>query len=112
MATVPLHRLAKTIRSKNAGPFFYTFDIIFDDRATYERVKRTGVITPALVGRLLGVRAADLAQFVEYDPGNAIKVTVRRPVSSGDLGDADVYGCQQYAPLLDIPIPWEEEGRP
>lgn len=107
--SVPLHRLAKTIRSKNAGPFFYTFDVIFDDRTTYERVKRTGVLTPELVQTLFGVRREDIAHFVEYDPGNAIKITVRRPVSSGDIGDADVYGCQQYAPLLDVAIPWEEE---
>ena len=110
--TMPLHRLAKTIRSKNAGPFFYTFDIIFDDRATYERVKRTGVLTRELVQRLFGVTGDEIAQFVEYDPGNAIKITVRRPLSSGDVGDADLYGCQQYAPLLDVPIPWEEEARP
>lgn len=107
--TVPLHRLAKTIRSKNAGPFFYTFDIIFDDRATYERVKRSRVLTPDLVQRLYGVPREDITHFIEYDPGNAIKITVRRPVSSGDVGDADLYGCQQYAPLLDIAIPVEEE---
>jgi hypothetical protein len=113
MRTVPLHRLAKTIRSKNAGPFFYTFDIIFADRASYERVRRSGVITRELVQKLFGVTREEIAHFVEYDPGNAIKITVRRPVSSGDVGDADLYGCQQYAPLLDIPIPWEqEEARP
>lgn len=106
---VPLHRLAKTIRSKNAGPFFYTFDVIFDDRATYERVRRTGVLTRELVQRLFGVSPEEITHFIEYDPGNAIKITVRRPVSSGDVGDADLYGCQQYAPLLEVPIPWEEE---
>lgn len=107
--TVPLHTLAKTIRSKNAGPFFYTFDVIFDDRATYEKVKRTRVLTPELVQRLFGVSREDIAHFVEYDAGNAIKITVRRPVSSGDVGDTDLYGCQQYAPLLDVAIPWQEE---
>lgn len=106
--TVPLHRLAKTIRSKNAGPFFYTFDVIFEDRVTYEKVKRTGVLTPELVRQLFGLTRDQITNFVEYDPGNAIKITVRRHVSSGDLGDGDVYGCQQYVPLLDIAIPWEE----
>ena len=27
------------------------------------------------------------------------------PVFSGDLGDSDIYGGQQHAPLLDIEVP-------
>lgn len=105
--TVPLHRLAKTIRSKNAGVHFYTLDIIFDDRSTYEKVTRTGVITRDLVRRLYGVPDERITQLLTYDAGNAIKITLRRAISSGDVGDSDLYGCQQYAPLLDIPIPWD-----
>lgn len=106
--TVPLHRLAKTIRSKNAGAHHYTFDIIFDDRARFEKVMATGAITPELVARLYGVPLERIEAFVPYPPGNALKITLRRDVSSGDVGDSDVYGAQQYPPLLDIPIPWEE----
>jgi hypothetical protein len=36
---------------------------------------------------------------------NAVKFTIRRPRSSGGPGDADVFGSQQYAPLLDVVIP-------
>ena len=107
--TVPLHRLAKTIRSKNAGAHYFTFDIIFDDRETYERVKQTGVITRDLVRKLYGVGEERIAELVEYDGGNAIKITLRRSISSGDVGDSDLYGCQQYIPLLNIPIPWSGE---
>ena len=31
-----LHELASLIRSKNAGPFQLTIDIMFDDQATYD----------------------------------------------------------------------------
>lgn len=106
--TQPLHRLAKTIRSKNAGAHYYTFDIIFDDRERYEKVMATGVLTPELIARLYGVPRERIAAFVPYPPGNALKITLRRTYSSGDVGDSDVYGAQQYAPLLDIPIPWED----
>ena len=37
----PLVDLAQVIRTKNAGPFELTIDIIFKDRETYERIKRT-----------------------------------------------------------------------
>ncbi len=106
--TVPLHRLAKTIRSKNAGAHHYTFDVIFESRERYEKVMATGVITREMVADLYGVPLERIEAFVPYPPGNALKITLRRAVSSGDVGDSDVYGAQQYAPLLDIPIPWEE----
>lgn len=105
--TVPLHRLAKTIRSKNAGAHHYTFDIMFHDRERFERVMATGVLTEALILKLYGIGPERLAAFVPYPPGNALKITLRRAISSGDVGDSDVYGAQQFAPLLDIPIPWE-----
>ena len=105
--TVPLHTLAKTIRSKNAGAHYYTFDIIFDDRERFERVMATGVLTEALILQLYGVGPERLAAFIPYPPGNALKITLRRAISSGDVGDSDVYGAQQFVPLLDIPIPWE-----
>ncbi|MBI2755949.1 MAG: DUF4387 domain-containing protein [Chloroflexi bacterium] len=109
--TVPLHQLARTIRSKNAGAHYYTMDIIFDEPETYEWVVESGVITPESVAQLYGIPLDRIFQFVEYRPGNAIKISVRRAFSSGDFGDADLYGCQQYIPLLDIPIPWDDDMR-
>jgi Domain of unknown function (DUF4387) len=41
----------------------------------------------------------------EYDPGLAIKFTIRRDRPSGSPGERDVFGAQQYAPLFDLPIP-------
>jgi hypothetical protein len=35
----------------------------------------------------------------------AIKATIKRPIALGEPGDADIFGCQQYAPLLKIMIP-------
>ena len=45
MMTQRLDALAKTIRSKNAGVNKITFDVIFQDRDTYEAVKHSGTIT-------------------------------------------------------------------
>jgi len=106
---VPIKNLVKVIRSKNAGPFELTFDIIFKDRATYEKVKRARVITKELIAKLYHIPVEKVLYFVEFDPANAIKATIVRPVSSGSIGETDVYGAQQHAPLLDIRIPYEEE---
>ena len=45
-----------------------------------------------------------ISDFVEYDPGLAIKFTLYRLRPSGSAGDGDIFGAQQYAPLLDIAI--------
>lgn len=110
--TVPLHKLARTIRSKNAGAHYYTMDIIFDEPETYEWVIESGCITRESVAALYGIPPERIFQFVEYRPGNAIKISIRRQFSSGDVGESDVYGCQQYVPLLTIPIPWDDASMP
>ncbi|MCC6471801.1 MAG: DUF4387 domain-containing protein [Alphaproteobacteria bacterium] len=96
--------IAKACKSKNAGPFEVTIDVVFDDRALFERVRKTGILCPALFARLYKVRPEDVL-FTEYPAGNAFKATLPRLIASGDIGDTDVYGAQQHAPLLDIEIP-------
>ena len=96
--------LAKVVRSKNAGPFELTFDVMFDDRAKYERVKKSGAINAQRIAELYRVRSDDVLVCRAYDPAVAFKITIRRPVGSGDIEDRDVYGCQQHVPLMAIEI--------
>ena len=100
--------LAKVIRSKNAGPFEITFDIMFDDAGIYEKVKNSGVITSKLIAKLYNISHNEVLVCRPYDPAQAFKITIRRPIGSGDLMESDVYGCQQHVPLTSIEIPWQE----
>lgn len=104
--TVKIKDIAKVVRSKNAGPFELTFDIIFKDKETYEKVKHSGVITKGLIAKLYHIPLEKVLYFGEFDPANAIKATIVRPVDSGSIGETDTYGAQQHAPLLNIEIPW------
>ncbi len=99
-----LKNVASVCKSKNAGPFELTIDVVFDSNETYQRVKATGVLGPALFARLYNV-AAEHVLFTPYDAAFAFKATLPRLVPAGDFGDTDVYGCQQHAPLLDIDLP-------
>jgi hypothetical protein len=102
MQTVRLAALAKTVRSKNAGVDRITFDIIFPNRRIYDAVRRSGALSRDSVLTLYRVPAARLIDFVEFDPGCAIKFTLSRLRPSGNPGDSDIFGAQQYAPLLDL----------
>ena len=108
MAKRKLTEIARVIRSKNAGPFELTFDIIFKDQGTYERVKQSGVFSPELFAELYRVPVDKVLNFCFFDPACAIKATIARPISSGTAGDNDVFGAQQHAPLLEIDVPWDE----
>lgn len=105
MRTKKLVDLAKTIRSKNAGTDKITFDIIFREKGNYELVKKSGVLNNKLICSLFSIYEKDIADFVEFDPAYAIKFTIFRKKPSGSPGESDIFGCQQYPPLLDVEIP-------
>ncbi len=46
-----LKEIAKACKSKNAGPYELTLDIMFEDAATFEKVRKTGVICPELIAK-------------------------------------------------------------
>ena len=99
-----LWEVTKLVRSKNAGPFVLTFDIMFDDAEVYEQVRDSGVLNKKLVAEMYQQNEADVL-FFNCDNALAIKFSIPRPIASGDLGDSDCFGGQQYAPLLEIEVP-------
>lgn len=99
-----LGSLARLIRSKNAGPFVLTFDVMFETEAMYRRVVRSGVLTAAVFARLYAVPEASV-RFFTHDAARAIKISIPRPVSQGSREDGDMYGGQQHALLVDLVVP-------
>lgn len=97
---------AAVVRSKNAGIHFVTIDIMFEDPDRYASVRESGVLSAAIVADRIGIPESDV-QFYEYPAGLAFKVTIPRSVSVSSPGDSDVFGAQQYAPVLDIDVPVE-----
>ncbi|MEJ0066202.1 MAG: DUF4387 domain-containing protein [Caulobacteraceae bacterium] len=99
-----LAELSALIRSKNAGPFVLTFDIIFPDAANYQRAKQSGAINPQSFAKLFGVPAEKVA-FFECENALAMKFTIPRPIFQGDIGESDMHGGQQFVPLMTLEIP-------
>lgn len=99
---VKLIDVASVIRSKNAGPYELTFDILFKEPGCYEQVKEAKAINRALVSRIYDIPEEDIIDIINFDPALAVKITIKRPRVSGDIGETDVYGAQQHAPLLEV----------
>lgn len=98
-----LAETATLIRSKNAGPFTLTFDIMFNDRAPYEQARDCGVFTQAKVAPLFQI-APDRVAIYFCEHALAIKISIPRPYAQGSLLDSDSHGGQQYAPLMDLKV--------
>ena len=99
-----LRDVAAIVRSKNAGPLYLTLDVMLPDAATFRRVAASGVLDPRQISRLYAVPAGEI-EVIEHSPTHTIKVTMRRAITAGDPADTDLYGAQQYVPLLDLEVP-------
>ncbi|MEK3800419.1 DUF4387 domain-containing protein [Peribacillus sp. FSL H8-0477] len=97
-----LYELAKVLRSKNSGPFELTLDILFDSIEDYQLVKDSGKISVNAICDLYNLSKEEVRHLVFYDQALGVKITILRDIPSGSIGDRDVYGAQQHAPLMNI----------
>lgn len=94
--------VAQVIRSKNSGPYELTFDIIFKEDDMFEKVSKANIFNKTMFAKLYNINETDVMGIINFKPAKAIKITIVRPISSGALGETDVYGAQQHFPLLGI----------
>ena len=99
---VCLKDIANVIRSKNAGPFELTLDVLLKDQEMFEKLKSVDIINKKMIAELYQIPEADVISIVYFPNAKAIKATIVRPLPSGALGERDVYGAQQHAPLVNF----------
>lgn len=99
-----LRDIAVFIRSKNAGPFVLTIDIFFDSQADCRRVLASKVLSESNIASIYRIETSSV-QLIHVAQSNALKISIPRPLAAGDVGDRDVAGGQQFAPLLNLMIP-------
>jgi hypothetical protein len=98
-----LWQFTKLIRSKNAGPFELTFDIMFKNHDNFNAVLKSEALTPKVVAQLYRVDVQQVRFFV-IEQLSTVKISIPRRVFSGDVGDTDVYGGQFHGPLVRLPV--------
>jgi len=104
-----LKDVAAVIRSKNSGPYELTMDVIFTDRAAFEKFCEKKYFNASLIAKLYKIPEEKVLSIVEFPPAMAVKATIVRPMASGALGERDVYGAQQHVPLMNLELPgWED----
>ena len=98
--TTKITDVARVVRSKNAGPFELTLDIILRERSDFEHLRDNNIITKNKIAELYQIPIEDILLILYFEPANAVKITLKRPFPSGAPGETDVYGAQQHAPLF------------
>jgi hypothetical protein len=98
-----LWEFTKLIRSKNAGPFELTFDIMFKDADCFDQVMKSGKLSAQAIAELYKIELEQV-QFFAIQPLLTIKISIPRRVFSGDMQDTDVYGGQFHGPLVRMPV--------
>lgn len=99
-----LRDLATFVRSKTAGPFMVTFDIVFSEREELDRAWNSGAFVAERIAPLFPGTEPDDVMIFYVPAASAIKVSLPRRVHSGAVGDTDVLAGQQFAPLLGLEI--------
>jgi hypothetical protein len=94
---------AETVRAKNAGPFWLTLDIFFEDDGAYQRVADSPRLSPEAIAREYRVDAAKVSIF-RLGSIRAIKISFPRPVPQAGFEDRDMHSGQQHIPLLRLAV--------
>ncbi|KEF59047.1 uncharacterized protein A1O9_03890 [Exophiala aquamarina CBS 119918] len=101
--------IASVLRSKNAGPYEITVDILFDLAEVYELVKSSGVLTAEKIAEQYKLVPGEMVWSGFFDLAQAFKATFPRKrdgklrVSGGYL-ENDVHGSQQYLQLMELKL--------
>ena len=99
-----LYDLANVVRSKNAGPFTVTIDLLFRKQEDLARVAASPAFNRKAIAALYGISKSAVC-ISPFNRACAIKISMPRSgSSSGAPGDRDVYGSQQHFPLGDLDI--------
>jgi hypothetical protein len=91
------------VRSKNAGPFWITLDLSFNDQAAFDRYAGAPALQPPAIGALYDVDAALVKHFPIADL-RVLKISYPRRKPQGGAMERDMHGGQQYVRLLDLEL--------
>lgn len=98
-----LSEVCRHVRSKNAGPFWITIDLTFEDRASFDAYAAVPQLQPASIARLFDVEAALVKRFPIEDL-LVLKLSYPRRQPQGGSLERDMHGGQQYVRLLDLQL--------
>lgn len=100
---VKLKDVCRHVRSKNAGPFWVTFDLFFDGPENFQVYHAHPALGADLFQRLFGA-APELVQHYPVPSLNMVKISHARTSPQGGVVERDMHCGQQFVRLLDVEL--------
>lgn len=98
-----LKDVCRHIRSKNAGPFWVTFDLFFKSDEDYALYCNDPALGPDLFAKTYGANP-DLVQVYQVPSLNVVKISYPRVSAQGGALERDLHSGQQFVLILDVEL--------
>ncbi|MCC6532322.1 MAG: DUF4387 domain-containing protein [Burkholderiales bacterium] len=98
-----VREVCRHVRSKNAGPFWVTFDLFFDGPESFKKYAMSPALGPQLFESLYGADP-QLVKRLPVASLNVVKISYARPRPQGWMGERDMHQGQSFARLLNVDI--------
>jgi len=95
--------VCRYVRSKNAGPFWITLDLMFKDRESFDHYAYSPALNAGAIAGLYGVDEKLIKHFPVVDL-LVLKISYPRHTPQGGALERDMHGGQQYVRLLDVAV--------
>lgn len=102
--------VSRILRSKNAGPYEITIDVMFFTKEIYHRIQNSDLLSAETISKALNVRREDIIWMGFFEPALAFKVTIPRfrcgkMTSAGSFMEEDMHGSQQHTSIAQLKLP-------
>ena len=95
--------VCRHVRSKNAGPFWVTFDFFFDSEVSFERYSASPALGPDLFASVFGADPS-LVKHYPVPSLNVLKISYARTNVLGGEVERDMHCGQQFARILNVEL--------
>lgn len=98
-----VNEVCRHIRSKVAGPFWVTIDLMFDGQESFDRYHQSPALAAESIGRVYGVDPAAVRHY-PMPTLQVLKISYPRAASQGGVVERDLHSGQQYTYILDLEL--------
>lgn len=102
MAT-KLKDVCRYIRSKVAGPFWVTIDLMFDSKESFEKYHDSPALSADAIAKVYRVDPASVSRY-PVPSLNTLKISYPRRGSQGGVEERDLHSGQQYVYILNVEL--------
>lgn len=92
--------VCRHVRSKVAGPFWVTIDLMFDSQESYDRYAESPALSAEAIGAIYQVDPGSIAIY-PVPQLKVLKISYPRRSPQGSTVERDLHSGQQYVYLLD-----------